>query len=131
MISKELLNKLGYGKVLKEPEQIEYLDMDCLSFWCETTKPSGRKNYIISIHEIANKCKEWARSNKNILTSCPYEIYNQYSGNKDDLDYCTCYVNISEHENGIDYDYITEGETEPQAIFEACEFILKESKKNG
>lgn len=80
----------------------------------------------INIHELAHKCKEWARKKGYILLTCPYEIYNQYCGNEDDFSYYTCYVNISEHENGIDYDYEFEAETENEAIFKACNYIINE-----
>ena len=89
----------------------------------------GSFNNSINIYELAHKCKEWARRNGLLLTTCPYEIYNQYCGNDDDYSTYTCYVNISQHENGIDYDFEVTADTEPEAIFKACQNILDKSSE--
>ena len=66
----------------------------------------------INIYEIAHKCKEWAWRNDRVL-------YSSYKGH--------CYIsnlNANNPDNEIDHYALTEHE----AIFKACEWILKETK---
>ena len=79
-----------------------------------------RGHYGINIHELAHKCKEWAFSKGYTLESASIPKGNFTSS------YCVimentasrnCYSNFAVH-----------GDTEQEAIFKACEWILKEIK---
>jgi hypothetical protein len=107
MISKELLsNVLG----------INNLDYE-LSI-CETEIHYGRldgsiESKFINIYELTNLCKEWAVKKGYFLTS------------KQAISHITkklCYkVSIDPTEY---HEYTLVGDTEPEAIFAACQYIL-------
>lgn len=115
MISKELLSEvLGY-----EARYIQTVGTK-LCFSCHI---KGGSN--INIYELAHKCKEWAYTKyKIILTSklFDYQIKNIFD----------CYLETGEksRENIRNFahpDFISN--TEPEAIFKACQWIL-DNKEN-
>jgi hypothetical protein len=59
----------------------------------------------INIHELAHKCKEWARDKYDCTISS--SIYKEYS---------KCWA--------ISFDESFVAPTEPEAIFQACQWIL-------
>lgn len=66
----------------------------------------------ISIYELAHKCKEWASKRKHALSSTYYPHNN-----------CICDMdNVTRNSKRF------EGDTEPEAIFLACEWIFKQNK---
>ena len=72
------------------------------------------KECIINIYELAHKCKEWAYT----------KDYHLNSKLQDNFWFCYCENLIH---NG--YDYVSKYKlTEPEAIFEACEWILKQKE---
>lgn len=101
------------------------INEDIISYWTIDKDNIQLNLNDIDIYKFMNKCKEWARKKGYILLSCPYEIYNQYSGNEDDFSYYSCYINISQHENGIDYEEVFEDKSEFDVIFKSCLYILK------
>ena len=77
----------------------------------------------INIYELAHKCKEWAVNlspNKHALSSYPRwgDIRNYKKTNGS---YYICQHLVS----GVQF----EAETEPEAIFKACEWILEQVGK--
>lgn len=77
-------------------------------------KEIGECEYI-NIHELAHKCKEWANKKGFILKSSTLEYFA-------DCDIKT--INNNDYEPNP---YMTD-KTESEAIFKACEWILKENK---
>lgn len=138
LISKELLSEIGYGKVISDIEPTDAYDMECIQFRTEVFEDSGRGDntkvriaepFIISIDTIARKCKEWAWNNGEItLRSC-------YSGDKEEnlcevinmpKDFTNIYSNIL---SGVHTTQLFYGDTEPESIFQACEWILTNNQK--
>jgi hypothetical protein len=76
------------------------------------------KDEKINIYELAHKCKEWAvmlQPNKQALSSYPRW------GNHKDYPETNGHYYICQHlVTGVQF----EAETEPEAIFKACEWIL-------
>lgn len=120
--SKELLSEV-FGK------KVSYIDI--LKEDCDTHNTfkvifqfdniyyggiSGIEDENINIYELANKCKVWAYTKKFILNSEYYPLDNlQYSGGCLLADIRTS-----------DTEYFN-GKSESEAIFKACDYILKES----
>ena len=123
MISKELLSEVLGIKVVeiyKEKGEI---------YRYRRYKEEIDGCHIHNIYELAHMCKEWAikqSSNNNFfvleissgaLTSnvycfVEYRLYDEYSRN-----------------GGKDFKYVvTDLKTEPEAIFKACEWILKDKR---
>ena len=80
-------------------------------------------NLEVNIYEFAHKCKEWAVNlspNKHALSSYPRwgDIRNYKKTNGS---YYICQHLVS----GVQF----EAETEPEAIFKACEWILEQVGK--
>lgn len=71
----------------------------------------------INIHELAHKCKVWANENSNISLG---SYFNK------DLKQWQSIIIADIHKKGM-LDTRIEGNTEPEAIFAACEWVLKES----
>ena len=95
MISKELLNE-----VLND-EVGDYFYYNDNLLWFE----QDGKEYIINIYEFAHKCKEWALNKNKCLSSTPYHKR---------LYVCT-----------ILGDEMFESDTEVEAIFKACQYIME------
>ena len=110
MISKELLSEVLNVHV----RPTFYFDCETLVYEYDKIKDLDEcYKSEINIHELAHKCKEWAfkqgfmfdiqwHTNRN-----PFSIVIKSYG-KDSQFYCA--------------------ETEPEAIFKACEWILKENR---
>ena len=128
MISKELLSEVlgeDFDKVakinnaeffihLRGTELVGFVDQSRLQVACPR-----REDYMsINIYELAHKCKEWAFNKKNCnLNSGKHEV-----GEGLRIGYeCEVTERYTQH-------YITSSicETEPEAIFKACEWILNE-----
>lgn len=127
-ISKELLSEvLGYTDedyVIVATEKDIFLDKNYLHY--EYQDPyCTPETYItikdkINIYELAHKCKEYA------LNKGYYLRAEQGVNYKDNLQWAA-FLN-TDMDDGADYvDYWNN--TEPEAIFKACEWILKEIKK--
>ena len=69
----------------------------------------------INIYELAHKCKEWAWSNHKLSIISGYTISGNIVAN-----IMIKHMNMCEHHHKAD--------TEPEAIFKACEWILKDKR---
>ena len=112
MISKELLSEVLGADNFRDIKKVEN-NITYTSFWNYDSRLAYEH---INIYELTFLCKEWALEYPHIL-----EVRLH-------ADICT--VNIEKDGN---YVWIVQEDTEPEAIFKACEFILKElsnEKKN-
>lgn len=99
MISKELLSAV-LGKVVR---RIEYKEEGKRIYYDELVDDIDWIRSV-NIHELAHKCKEWARVNRR------YRIYSESAG----------VAYLMEIEEIQHY-----AKTEPEAIFKACQWILE------
>ena len=115
MISKELLDAV---LSIDSKLEIEYDDGN-VKFYI--TPKANSKGYYeqqdINIHELAHKCKEWALSNG------AFEIFSGIEDAKDRV----CILSIFDV---YDVMYFRNNDTEPEAIFKACEWMLIKHDKN-
>jgi len=105
MISKELLSKvLGY----KQPDVIKLYGKT------DVTLVFGDDMVSINIYELAHKCKEWAKRTGFMIES-------------DNMNEARVYPT---DENGWilkkEIEFLED--SEPEAVFKACEWILKKTK---
>lgn len=109
MISKELL------KLVLPYPQNEFVDF--IKVNDEFIKYGARVQDQISVYELAHKCKEWAVVNKyfNIATLLDYSGY-------------TCIIR-QDPMTFLNTELRFKAKTEPEAVFQACEWILKEINK--
>ena len=109
MVSKELLSE-----VLNDYKLIDNIEDD---FWISGVNLGYKQKEVasfINIYELAHKCKEWALEKGHILLS--WEA-NPVSG-------VECYCKS----NNINR-YPFKADTEPGAIFKACQYILDNKGK--
>ena len=98
----------------------EVLNEDIIDFNVEDNELIYNVNYdhtrsFINIYELAHKCKEWALNKDYLIDSSHgYEIST-----------ATPILGIGGNVMTIG---TLESTTEPEAIFKACEYILKENK---
>ena len=114
MISKELLREvmgihIAHCSECKADSDLFYTDTD--------------GGHYINIYELAHKCKEWAKLKELTLFSGVVEN----SDNEFDLEW-SYDCQIFSHKEGIELFYI-KCESEPEAIFKACEYILNSIKQ--
>ena len=125
LISKELLSDVLGVEVVRigefngsnlqvQIEHLEYADYYEIAF--------KRKNdwfSTINIHELAHKCKEWALKNSIRLTV----VMNK----KITIVYIKSFPRDSSKEmSGKDFPMPIKAETEPEAIFKACEWAREQ-----
>ena len=104
MISKELLSEvLGFDPVVVEYEGSMVI---CYEYSAKGKPVNGHE---INIHELAHKCKEWALKVYNISLQSNFYL---------DVSFCGFNGNSKRFE----------AESEPEAIFKACQLILDNSK---
>ena len=120
-ISRELASSvLGLNVVYTE--SCEHRD-GIIGIWTDiNTKPIEE----ISIYEFAFKCKEWAYTNKYRLSSGQHRLNTKqehYINNQIASYFCSVYY-ITNDDSDIQID----ANTEPEAIFKACEWLLENSK---
>ena len=129
MISKELLSKVLENEV---PYQVKVhkiiIKNNSLNYFYNSKDSGGglfEANEYINIYELAHKCKEWALDNRWIISTMPMltekkwrnrsvRLSHFYSAGKD------MYL------DGISHNGRIEADTETEAIFKACDYILKE-----
>lgn len=115
MISKELLSEiLGV--------MVESIHISNNVSEINYTVSMGGYKYI-NIHELAFLCKEWAYKNGTAIASTFYPDKKLDGTNMPD-----CYCMTAKVGKIFTYDNIFEADTEPEAIFKACQWILKEMK---
>lgn len=123
MIPKYLLKEvLFYKEKYKYQTEITRLvpNKNYIEYTSEVT--GNPYNYIthdkINIYELAHRCKEWARDNEFFLRS-----FYDYEG-------AFCYISAPVWVDKIEIPKTGFcSDTEPEAIFKACEWILKQVEK--
>jgi len=87
----------------------------------------------INIYEIAHKCKEWAFNKNKFLSSGISKYAPTDKKNRMKAYYCrvgykvyACHTGTVQINNGCEYTSL--GNSEPEAIFKACEWILKQKE---
>ena len=118
MISKELLSKVLGPQVFCISMDVPHKNMVRIF-----AKGYDSEDWDINIYELANKCKEWALESKN------YYIWTGINHNSK----WEVFVNKSHSFNIYEtvdsqavYNPIGGSSSEPEAIFNACEWILKQ-----
>ena len=118
MINKELLSKVLDNEV---PYQVKVhkiiIKNNSLNYFYNSKDSGGglfEANEYINIYELAHKCKEWALEHDCELLSC--------IKSKDRV-ICDIYS------DKYDCKFTHYGETEPEAIFKACQWILDKDSK--
>ena len=107
-VSKELLSEVLHCDVYKIDIKDNALEYDC-DF---DDVPIVR---IINIYELAHKCKEWAYSQGYIL----------FSKIRLSSSLASCYFDtMGKHDYEDEYHDDFRAETESEAIFKACQWIL-------
>ena len=109
MISKELLSEV-LGISIIDVQDTLYKGRFYYSI-TNKSKPMGRQNRYINIHELAHKCKEWATSNGWYILSYYQHEYG--------------YALPCENEEREQKEWF-DAPTEPEAIFKACEWIMEQ-----
>ena len=74
-------------------------------------------------HCLSNKCKEWASKTGNTITT--YEYSKNCTVALIGFSFYDCFVGTGREGRRWKYEYEFEADTEPEAIFKACEYILK------
>ena len=108
MISKELLSMVLDKKVIPSHEWDNNLEY---SFMINGKKHSQH----INIYELAHTCKEWAFNNGNFILQSAYIPKGTFTSA-----YCITQSNFSYPK----YDETFHADTEPEATFQACQWIL-------
>lgn len=128
MISKELLSEVmgcaisnsvdvhGITRVIGIEDEP---DGTFLTFGYQSYE-SSRKRYI-NIYELAHKCKEWASELEFEISSCTYKATVEYNCRQDEDDDRRLFWKS-------DYETFS-SDTEPEAIFKACQWILDNKDK--
>ena len=93
---------------------------------CNKLEMEVGNNYLIiddwikiNIYELSHRCKEWAYKNDYALFTGKDWV------DGDDMWFC---LEQQKYKSEVAYCKWNEADTEPEAIFKACEWILKESK---
>jgi len=116
MISDNLL-----GKVINESILNTHIKGNTLWWQGETVDFHGTTGGQINIYELAHKCKEWAYSKGYYLHTTMKDSHITHK--------LTYKVAIEPTEYA---EYAKTGNTEPEAVFAACQWILDEiTKENG
>lgn len=124
MISKELLSEVLGQKVIEIKKARQQWDMEVLpviaieEFERRGLILSKEEQYYFNIYELAHKCKEWANA---LGYSIATWLYGDWAS-------CKVYTHYQiGTDNGVTYTKYTSqhsGDTEPEAIFKACQWIL-------
>lgn len=114
MISKKLLSEVLCKNIirveLEHPNHIGFKEM------CDTS--FGELDQI-NIYELAHKCKEWAYRKGYALESMPFGLSEAKAR-------CEIWTNLGDTQIADTITDTFEADTEPEAIFKACEWILKQ-----
>ena len=136
MISKELLSEVIGRKIrniyleneegdnfLRENEISYEYRIDMQGMGCEDIEKA------INIYELAHKCKEWALDNRWIISTMPMLTEKKWRNTSVRLSHFYS-AGKDRHLDGIYHNGRIEADTETEAIFKACQWILdnKDSK---
>lgn len=135
MISTELLTEVlehdSYDKDCDSFKILEIQDNEILISYCypyyDNWSSDGmcdvsfkKAEYFMNVHELAHKCKIWARDNEFFLKS-----FYDYEG-------AFCYISAPAWVDKIEIPKTRFcSETEFEAIFKACEYILEKIKEQN
>ena len=113
--SKLLLSAIYEEKVIDVWYVINTYENDMHIKIVDKSTTSGHYQFSVNLHELAYKCKEWACDNLWIMGSV-----------KNKSKTYECFI-----EEILGFDAIEfEADTEPEAIFKACEYILTHKDRN-
>ncbi len=116
MISKELLSEICQTNLMSLGK-LEVVGSDICLYDC-SMQPDIYMCW--NIYELAHKCKEWAYSQGYIL----------FSKIRLNSSLASCYFGtMGKHDYEDDYHNDFRAETEPEAIFKACQWILTKDSK--
>ena len=116
MISKRLLKEIVNEEIIgNDPESIDHICGKAVAYQTPTIV-IGRYN----VYQLANKCKEWAFEKKKETI----QSLKTYQDGKQ-IWYATT---TTYFEAAMDGFY---AETEPEAIFKACEWLIDNKKNKG
>ena len=116
MISKELLSEICQTNLMSLGK-LEVVGSDICLYDC-SMQPDIYMCW--NIYELAHKCKEWAYSQGYIL----------FSKIRLNSSLASCYFDtMGKHDYEDEYQDDFRAETEPEAIFKACQWILTEDSK--
>jgi len=114
--SKELLSEVLEKKVLRFAFTSEY-GFDAIEYEVHDSPQRGNIfQDVINIYELAHKCKEWAWLKGYYISSFKDFGFDTY--------FCKVLFNATAPESGKSFN----SDTEPEAIFKACEWIYSERK---
>ena len=118
MISKELLSEvLGIRSIVMDPILEPNSKIGYLVYGSQNTVREVRNNHKqINIYELAHKCKEWAKS---VYNNIDFMVYGRGQ----------CDLTIFTQPDDIKYNF--NADTEVEAIFKACQWILDNGKTNS
>ena len=127
MISKELLSEVLNCEVLDIDNEIpDFIPL--VSYMAKHRIPTMEKTFDadINIYELAHKCKEWAFQRWYDIYSCvdsdeAYAFLHNFK---------TSDV-LQDRPNIMPFDQEIVADTEPEAIFKACEWIMEQGKQDG
>lgn len=120
--SKELLSEVFNTAIMPQeniPNKVIRLDGNEIIFFTKDQKWGGDSAHRINIYELAHKCKEWAWNNNNGINL------------SSELTYCSFWRGYKD-EIGVDraIQKTFYADTEPEAIFKACEWIMEQLNKS-
>lgn len=118
--SKELLSEvLGINKNLIQMPPIFEASVNSIGYLygsvheVKNEYDVKRQHKRVNVHELAHKCKEWANQKGYVLSSAIAEQW------------CVCEYYTHKGYDAEEYISYTTADTEPEAIFKACEWILE------
>jgi len=117
LISEELLSAV-LGVHVKQLDK--YCELNNTIQFTDTYKNYGWK--IENTYELANKCKKWALEQHYWLKS-GVNNKSEFSNHN-----ASCFIEDFEHDLE---DFYVVADTEPEAIFKACDWIMKEGKHDN
>lgn len=117
-LSKELL-----GNIIEKEIKEFVIEKNELRYILENDTNSIPELYYINIYELANKCKEWALKQRYVL----------FSKIRLSSSLASCYFDVmGKHDYEDDYHNDFRAETESEAIFKSCQWILdNKTNKEG
>ena len=114
MISIKLLSEVLGKKVIRYDNELQilfYRDEYDSMVWAE-----------LNIYELAHKCKEWAWRNYH------YTLSSEYADNEYSCSATLTWHDFKNYPCTIE-EYPIVSDTEPEAIFKACQWILDNKRK--
>ena len=85
-------------------------------------------NLEVNIYELAHKCKEWALDNRWIISTMPMLTEKKWRNTSVRLSHFYS-AGKDRYLDGIYHNGRIEADTETEAIFKACEWILTKDSK--